>query len=277
MLLDPRYQFDAVDADVILLTSEAGHSTEFRLHRCILAAASPFFGDMFTLPQSKSTPLDKPPTIPVTEPTQLLDTVLRFVYPIPDPALNSLEELSLVLGVAIKYDFTAVIDTLRTQLLAPQYLDKSPIGVYAVACRYDLDDEARVASRQTLSICVADAPAITELRHITGYDYHRLLQLHRQRAQAAVNLLRIPNNVKCMQCNGSLHTMHDSPKWWFEYEKAAKEELAARPSTDVIFGLEFLFRAARFAECSRCPESVLDSWKVLRTLKDAIDALPATV
>jgi len=80
-----------------------------------------------------------------------------------------------------------------------------------------------------------------------------------------------------MQCNGSVYTLDGSPKWWFQFEKAAKAELAMRPTTDVIFEMEFLNDVVKEADCSRCPESVMDSWKFLRDLKGSIDALPATL
>jgi hypothetical protein len=83
-----------------------------------------------------------------------------------------------------------------------------------------------------------------------------------------------PASNKCMQCNRSVH---GSPKWWFEFEKAAKAELAVRPMTDVIFGMQFLFNVTQATECSRCPESVLHSWKFLQDLKGSLNALLATL
>ena len=265
-----NYLFNSPDADAILQTTDK-HA--FCVHRCILAAASPFFHDMFTLPQGDSSHVEKQPVIPVSESSNVLDTLLRLVYPIADPAINSFEELSLVLGAAIKYDFTTVVSSLRKQLISPHFLQISPIRVYALACRYELDEEMKIASRYTLGINILDTPPMEDLKYISGYSYHRLLNFHRQRSKAAQNLLQIPVNIKCMQCNGSAYTSHGSPKWWFEFEKAARAELGVRPTTDIIFEMEFLFRAAREAGCGRCPESVLDSWKFLRDLKSSIDGL----
>jgi BTB/POZ domain len=267
------YQFDSEDADIVLQTTDGGSVDEFCVHTCILAAASPFFRDMFKLPQGGKIIVE----IPVSESSTVLDTLLRFVYPIPDPTITSFEELAPVLEAAIKYDFIAVINALRKQLISPHLLQTSPIRVYALACRYELDEESKIASRYTLGINMFDGPPMEDLRYITGYSYHRLFNFHRQRSKAAQNLLQIPTNIKCMQCNGSVYTLHGSPKWWFEFEKAAKAELAVRPTTDVIFGMEFLFNVTKATECSRCPESVLDSWKFLRDLKGSIDALPATL
>jgi len=267
------HQFDSSDADIVLQTID---QNEFCVHSCILAAASPFFRDMFTLPQGD---IEKRPIIeiPVSEPSNVLDTLLRLVYPTPDPTISSFEELTLILGAAIKYDFTTVVSSLRKHLISPHFLQTLPIRVYALACRYELDEEMKIASRYTLGINLLDAPPMEDLKYISGYSYYRLLNLHRQRSKAAQNLLQIPADIKCMQCNGSVYTLDRSPKWWFEFEKAAKAELAVKPTTDVIFGIEFLFKVAKEAECSRCPESILDSWKFLRDLKASIDGLPATL
>jgi hypothetical protein len=269
------YQFNSEDADIVLQTTDGVSVDEFCVHTCILAAASPFFRDMFRLPQGDKIIIE----IPVSESSAVLDTLLRFVYPIPNPVITSLEELGLVLEAAIKYDFTTVVDALRKLLISPHFLQTSPIRIYALACRYELDEESKIASRYTLGINMFDEPPMEELKYITGHSYHRLLNFHRQRSKAALNLLQIPTTttIKCMQCNGSVYTLHGSPKWWFEFEKAAKAELTARPTTDVIFGLEFLFKVAKAADCSRCPESILDSWQFLRDLKGSIDALPATL
>jgi len=273
----PDYCFNSSDADIILQTADEGFANEFCVHRCILAAASPFFYDMFTLPQGDITYADKRPIIPVSESSNVLDTLLRFVYPIPDPAISSFEELTLVLGAAIKYDFVAVVNSLRKHLISSHWLQTSPIRVYALACRYELDEEMKLASQYTLGINLLDEPHIDDLEFITGYAYHHLRNFHHQRSRAAQELIRIPENIKCMQCNGSVYTFHGSPKWWFEFEKAAKAELAVRPTTDVIFGMDFLYKAARAADCARCAESVLASWKFLRDLKGRIDELPATI
>jgi hypothetical protein len=98
------YQFDSPDADIVLQTID---HNEFCVHSCILAAASPFFRDMFTLPQGD---IEKRSIaeIHVSEPSDVLDTLLRLVYPIPDPFIGSLEELALVIEAAIKYDFVTV-------------------------------------------------------------------------------------------------------------------------------------------------------------------------
>ncbi|KAF8885745.1 hypothetical protein BD779DRAFT_1442116 [Infundibulicybe gibba] len=275
MISRSAYRFDAQDADVVLVSCEQECPTEFRVHRCILAAASSFFSSMFSLPQPLEA--EKLPRIIVSEPRSTLETLLRFVYPIPNPAITSLDELVLILGAASKYDFNVVIDILRKLLIAPRFLISSPTRVYAIACRYDLEHESKIASTYTLNINILDAPLSEDLKYITAFSYHRLLDLHRKRAQAAQASLRIPETVKCAQCNGSSVSVFGQPKWWIEFERMAKEELAARPTTAVIFSVEFVAKATRETNCQRCPGSMLDSWSFLQELKADIDSLPSTI
>ncbi|KAF8076833.1 hypothetical protein FPV67DRAFT_434885 [Lyophyllum atratum] len=270
------FNFNAPDADVVLLSCEREDPTEFRVHRCILAAASPFFYDMFTLPQSPTAD-HLLPIIPVSETRKVLGTLLEFLYPIENPCLDSLDDLVPILEAAVKYDVVGVISALRKFLISPQFVEAQPTRVYAIACRFDLEEEAKLASKYTLGVHILDAPLSEDLKFITAYSYHRLLDLHRRRTQAAVDMLKIPQDIKCVQCNGSAFSVYAIPKWWYEFEKKAREELSRRPTTDVIFGMEFLAQAAIGAKCTHCAGSILDAWMFLQDLKKSIDDLPATI
>ena len=54
-------------------------------------------------------------------------------------------------------------------------------------------------------------------------------------------LTKMTDQVKCMQRNGFPFNVDGGPKWWFVFEKTAKQ-LAVRPTTDVVLGMEFLSR-----------------------------------
>src|ERR1700730_11888030 len=191
------YEFNAPDADIILVSTPPGE-TVFRVHQCILATASPLFRDMFTLPQPPTSD-DKLPQITLSESHNTIDSLLRFIYPVPKPTITSLDELAPILGAAVKYDCDAVVTVLRSILLSPDFVRKYPTRVFAIACRYDLEDEAKIASRFTLGINVLDCPISDDLKYITAYSYHRLLDLHRRGTKAAQDLLKPSEGVKCMQ------------------------------------------------------------------------------
>ncbi|KAG6831981.1 hypothetical protein H0H87_003125 [Tephrocybe sp. NHM501043] len=259
--------------NVVLQSCETENPTQFHVHRCILSAASPFFHDMFTLPQDP-TVSHHIPVVPVSEARGILETLLQFVYPVEDPYLDSLDELVPILCAAVKYDFIGVITVLRKLLVSHRFIKSEPLRVYAIASRFELENEARIASEYTLDVQILDAPLSEDLKHITAYSYHRLLDLHRRRARDTIALLKIPPDIKCMQCNGSAFSIHMIPKWWYQFEKKAKEELCVRPTSAVIFGMQFLAQVVMDAECPRCAGSILDAWKFLEALKKGIDALP---
>ncbi|KAH9030124.1 hypothetical protein EDB85DRAFT_1454599 [Lactarius pseudohatsudake] len=272
----PESFFSSPDADIILRTDDA-RPTDFRVHRCILRAGSPFFQTMFSLPQPECDTAERLPVLDVAEPAAVLDPLLRFLYPVPDPELPTLDMLVPIMFAASKYDMAAVIDRLRVLLVAPAFLETAPVRVFAIASRFELEEEAKLASKHTLRVHVLDAPLCEDLRHISAYAYHRLLELHRQRGDAARQLLCAPDGLRCMQCNGSQYNAVAPPKWWGEFVAQAGEELRSRPTSDVIFSLKFLMQCAHASGCPRCPGSILESYIFLDALKAKIDALPSTI
>ncbi|KAH6912455.1 hypothetical protein BKA70DRAFT_1422017 [Coprinopsis sp. MPI-PUGE-AT-0042] len=209
-----RVVFDYADADVILLSGGMEDPTEFKVHRNILAVASLFFRDMFSLPQDPA--FEKVQTVPMPESRQTLETLLCFVYPLPDPILSTLEEVKDMLAVTTKYEFDSVTNSLRHILLSPTFLHISPVRVYAIACRFELDEEAKIASRYTLGVNLLDVSlgsgdgdpegVSEDLKWITAFHYHQLMVLHKRRAAEAIRFLHevaAKDEIKCVQCNGS--------------------------------------------------------------------------
>ena len=273
--------FGSSDADIILRSDDA-RPTDFRVHRCILRAGSPFFQTMFSLPQPECDTPERLPVLDVAEPAAVLDPLLRFLYPVPDPEVSTLDALVLITSAASKYDMAAVTNCLRVLLVSPAFLATAPVRVFAIASRFDFEEEAQLASRHTLRVHVLDAPLCDDLRHISAYAYHRLLELHRQRGDAAREALcaRAPDGLRCAQCNGAQYSNNNAvapPKWWGEFVARAGEELRSRPTSDVVFSLRFLVECAHAAGCARCTGSILESYIFLDTLKAKIDALPSTI
>jgi len=225
------------------------------------------------------------------EPAHILKRVLEYVYRVPTLRVSNLDELTALLAIATKYDLTLVIESLRAMLVSPEFLSADPLHVYAIACRFDLDQEAALASKWTLNIDFLDdevdddqpdahKPSVPRhyLRYIPAYDYHRLLVFHRRRVRAADALLQVPDNIKCIHCNGSVFTMHSPPKWWQEWVVSARKELRKRPlETEKVFGVDYIFQAATKTGCVGCAESVLSSWTALKEMRERIDQLPTTI
>ncbi|KAK0190402.1 hypothetical protein F5146DRAFT_552264 [Armillaria mellea] len=263
-------EFNSSDADVVFVGAD-GQKRRFAVHKCILSAASPVFKDMFMLPQPKATNDSLPAVIDMAESSMVVFVLLQFIYPVPNPIISSLNKLVPVLTAAKKLDVDVAIDSLRKQLVLSDHLENEPLRVYAIAARFNLQEELRIAAKHTLKKNVLDCPLNEDLKHITAYDYHRLLDLHHRHSRAMQNVFE-PQRYTCNhKCSPA--------RWWTASIKAAKWEIAERPSTDVIFRPEFLQKITSGVQCqcSYCSQSALSSYGDLLTLKKSIDELPFTV
>jgi hypothetical protein len=132
---------DTAPHDIILCSKDG---VNFYVYKNILSLASPFFQDMFTLPQPMLPSIETDMTILVTEDSQTLDRLLRLLYPVPDPILKDVKDTSDVLEATIKYDMEEATALMRATLLT--FVNDKPLQVYAVACSQMLEKEARAAA-----------------------------------------------------------------------------------------------------------------------------------
>lgn len=167
------FPFNKATGDVVLRSSD---NVDFRVRHAILAEASPVFEVMFSLPQPADVSALDP--IALTEDSRTLETLLRICYPIADPIPTAilLSEVDAVLEAALKYDIDSAA-TLVKRLLIDRFVREDPIRVYCIACRHDLECEAKEAAKEALKQGVVELPghAVT-LQGISAGCYYRLLQ-----------------------------------------------------------------------------------------------------
>ncbi|KZS97894.1 hypothetical protein SISNIDRAFT_423337 [Sistotremastrum niveocremeum HHB9708] len=224
------------------------------------------------------------PTVDITEASETIDSLLRFIYPIRRPVIfapdipldESLTGLVVLLKTADKYQMDGVLFELRTLLMSPPLLKEHPVRVYAIACMYGFDPEAKIASRHTLNVDILRTPLFPELSQITARNYIRLIQLHQARATSALSVL-YSMSPSCTGCSKE----RDGPLWWIEFKERARDELRQRPTSDAIFNASFLARCVVDSKsiCPHCPLSYLNAATQARLdhLKERIDQLPDTI
>ncbi|KAI8969371.1 hypothetical protein BD414DRAFT_280299 [Trametes punicea] len=169
--------FDRDDADLIMRSSDR---VDFYVHRIILSLASPIFAGMFTLPQ----PCNTTPNlalVDVVEDSEVIDVFLRICYPIPDPDVFSLDLIREVMAAAIKYEATAAVAAMKRALSHPRLLEDDPLRVFAIACYFGLEEEAKAAAEKAVIKEVVMGKTCLELDQIPAAAYYRLLQLVRTR------------------------------------------------------------------------------------------------
>ncbi|THG92564.1 hypothetical protein EW026_g8376 [Hermanssonia centrifuga] len=173
-----------LSSDIVIRTSD---NVDFHLHKAILSIASPFFNDMFTLPQPfpKSEDLTADPIV-VSEDSQTMDGLLRLCYPVDDPIMTDLHIVGNILEAATKYLMGQPIK-LATIAMQP-FVETHPLQVYAIACRLKQEELAGQAAgswkRQRIVIpgsedfesTVGGASYIPEMAHISSGAYSRLVK-----------------------------------------------------------------------------------------------------
>lgn len=172
--------FNKQTADIVLRSVDG---VDFRVHKAILAEATPVFEAMFGLPQPPTESFEAVDGVPIlhfTEPSRTLDLLLRIIYPIPDPAFADPEDAGLVFEAARKYDMEEAMSITQKALLA--FADADPFVVYAIAYCLRLREVTCAAAKATLRFSAppgTETPAV--LWRLPAAPYHALL-VYRSRA-----------------------------------------------------------------------------------------------
>jgi hypothetical protein len=158
------------NADVILQSSDLVH---FRVNKSVLVASSPFFGDMFSLPQPPNDGApDELPVVHISEDSEVLNSLISMLYPVPPEIPSSSDNILALLASASKYDMDMVQSSTRAEVSRRRLLPQTRPGVfrvYAVACSKGLIPEASTAARLTLAYPLAFESLGNELRSFEGW------------------------------------------------------------------------------------------------------------
>lgn len=159
--------------EVILRTSD---NEEFQVHtEGVLSKASPVFEGMFSIPQPPSDipTQDSLPVIPESKHT--IEPILRLLYyPVVDKSkIHDLHELDQIITVAKKYDMSSVVSQLSLTLEG--FIRESPMQVFALACRHNLESVARRAASDSFHHVVPEeiTPDTTWKETLPGKVYIR--------------------------------------------------------------------------------------------------------
>ena len=171
--------FTTHDGDVILRAGAGSDSQhDFRVHKFILSLASSVFKDMFTFPQPSDQNENEHPDIPVVDipdSPEVVDTILRYIYPgVELPKVTKISILSALFSAADKYNIASMSPVLKESLKT--FLSNDPFGVYAIACRFGLLEEAKEATRMSSSRNMVHRDYDDAVKHISSSDLYRYVQ-----------------------------------------------------------------------------------------------------
>ena len=139
------------EASIILRSSD--HSN-FRIHKSVLAMSSPFFKDLFSLPQPPDDELvDGLPVIALSEDAGLLNCLISLLYPISPVIPSSYEKVFALLAACQKYEMESVQSDIRAAIKLgtfPTPEKSEGFSAYAMASSLGLVPEMENAAQLTM-------------------------------------------------------------------------------------------------------------------------------
>jgi len=163
------------DANIVLTSSDR---VNYRVHAFTLRTTSGFFRDMISLHQHAAESCED--TIALDEPSNVLGALLRLISGFGVMKWESYDQVENVLAAAQKYDMTGPLMIIRSAITSPIFL-KQPLRLYAIAARYEWEEEAKLASKHSLVLSIHDDEHAAILERIPTAYVLRLFRLHRVR------------------------------------------------------------------------------------------------
>jgi hypothetical protein len=231
--------FTTDSGDVIVRAGqEPGPKHDFRVHKFVLSLASPVFKDMFTFPQPPDqghSEQSELPVVDVPDAPEVLDIILRFIYPgVEPPKFTDARLLSILLSAADKYQITSMWPVLRESLKS--FIQAEPFRVYITACRFGFLEEAKVAAKVSTPSSYIGWDYEVEVRHISSTDLFRLVHFVQSRENAGresiQDFVRWGPLRYNSGCNGSEEHWADVERFYSSLAKAVENAFVHNPCVE---------------------------------------------
>lgn len=196
---DPAFAED--DANIILRSADGIY---YRVSAYTLRTTSGFFRTMMNLPQTTAHQNDD--IIVLTESSKVLGTLLRMVGGMEFSWWKSLDELEDLLTAAEKYDMPGPRMIIHGHIITSPAPEET-LRLYAIAARFEWEEQAKLASKHTLSIPIHDDAHAIALGAIPSSYLLRLFHLHRTRSNAFVALIKSGNQNTYFNISGCGHNL----------------------------------------------------------------------
>ncbi|KAH8985641.1 hypothetical protein EDB86DRAFT_2958365 [Lactarius hatsudake] len=186
----PPEDFNMRHTDVILRSSDGA---SFRVHRLVLTTASPFFDDLFSLPQpDEDEMIDGIHVVRLSEDKVVLRSLITMLYPIPSVLPDSYDKVLDLLTASQKYDMAAVQSSIRAEVSRKSYPSLSgaeAFRMYAIASGKGLLPEVENFARLTLDHPMTFESIGDELRLFNGWALRDLVRFRKRCRDSLVSCL----------------------------------------------------------------------------------------
>ncbi|KAH9990637.1 hypothetical protein BJV74DRAFT_836933 [Russula compacta] len=168
-------------ADIVIQSSD---HVNFPVHKSILAFSSPFFKDMFSLPQSSYEIVSGLPVLFVSEDAEVVRALITVLYPIPSEIPARYDRVLALLAASQKYDMPAAQFSIRAEVshrkLGAQTGDEAFLA-YVNASKHRLSPEMNAAAVRTLDYKLTFESLGNELQQFEGWALRDLVKFRKSR------------------------------------------------------------------------------------------------
>jgi hypothetical protein len=197
--------FGASDADVIIQSSDLIH---FRVHKPVLAIASPVLKDLFSPHQpSNSESADGLPVVQLAEDAELLNILFSMLYPVHLVKPKSYEQVLYLLSVCQKYEMDHIQALIRAEVDRREF--PIPVGTEVFRAYAIASSKRLIPEMENMALLALNYPMTFEtlgegIRLFEGSALHELAHF-RKRCR--------DNAVACLQ-SVQAHTGNSPFKIW---------------------------------------------------------------
>lgn len=206
--------FDKAHADVILRSSDG---KDFPMYKLDLSRSSQVFKGMLSALEDQRSdlppfPKSGLPIIPLAEPADVLEVLLRFCLPRSTPAFTDYAMTARVLEGAQKYEIARAASAACAEL--ERMAEDNPVNIYALACHYNLESLARKAALACLRLPLTTlmVSSVEEMESITAVEFRRLLEYRVSCRSAVAQYLQIAARVPSHQ-SGQYNLWQCTCRW----------------------------------------------------------------
>jgi len=168
------------NADIIIQSCDF---INFRVHKLLLSLSSPFFNDMFSLPQpSNQEGIDGLPVVRLSEDAEVLNCLLTMLYPIPSIMPNSYDKALMLLAASQKYEMDGIQSRIRAEIQSkklPMPTGAAIFHAYAIASIGGLSPEKETLARLTLDFPMTFEYLSDELPFFEGWVLRDLIRFRK--------------------------------------------------------------------------------------------------
>ncbi|KAG8690459.1 hypothetical protein FRC11_011446 [Ceratobasidium sp. 423] len=250
----PRPKTEFSQGGDLILQSIDG--SRFSVHSIILSVASPVFANMFEVASRGSGEV-----VELAETGEMIDLMLRFIYPKESPTISSFDMLDKAMHVANKYELEGMHRQLCRELgtpSSPVSCYKDALGAFAFATAHGLNEEIKLA--QSLAQKAYQLNTVEDLLKLSAtapasIPWILLIGIPSVKSKIISTLLfsfheepmkLVSCTFLCLNCvEHQTKTRYAAPEWQARWAHGLLAELTRRPMDDweQLFQFEFLSEA----------------------------------